>query len=448
VYHRSLSTPANASVTIDPTAGNAVTFATPMNYHGTTTIGQGAALLLGTGHTGGDSSLLIGASNDRIIDDGALTVRNAATPATLGNITGSGSFTQDGSATTTLIGTTTYTGPTTISAGTLALGQGSSGIEASSAVTLSSSGSVLDLSRSGGRTIRQLSGVAGSTLMLGGNTLTVATNGATTFAGAITGTGAGVTTSGAGTLTLTGQVQTPGGTWHLNQSTLALGTGAALHVGSLIEAPGATLSLSTSAVASAPLQASGAVRLDGSLQISAAPQLAAGQKLALIHDAGSSAVTGTFTGLPQGARVTVDGRAYAIDYSADGGHDVVLTSLTATPAATASVVGSGAANVDAAANHGASPRHAQALTTTLVALAAPAGALLAGVVILCVLVARRGLGRRSTGRRSTRHHTAPPHSRRAQRTRPSSPGAEPEPASATEPLPAPRGSDDDTLFIF
>jgi hypothetical protein len=190
------------------------------------------------------------------------------------------------------------------------------------------------------------------------------------------------------------------------------------------------------------------VRLDGSLQISAAPQLAAGQKLTLIHDSGSSAVTGTFTGLPQGARVTVAGRAYAIDYSADGGHDVVLTALTATPAATASVVGSGAANVDAAANHGASPPHAQALTATLVAYAAPAAVLLAGVVILCVLVARRGLGRRSTGRRSTRHRTAPPRSRRAQRTRPSPPGAESEPASATEPLPAPRGSDDDTLFIF
>jgi hypothetical protein len=39
VYHDSLSTPAAATVTLSPTAGNAVTFATPQNYHGTTTIG-------------------------------------------------------------------------------------------------------------------------------------------------------------------------------------------------------------------------------------------------------------------------------------------------------------------------------------------------------------------------------------------------------------------------
>jgi autotransporter-associated beta strand protein len=435
-------------VTIDPTAGNAVTFATPMNYHGTTTIGQGAALLLGTGHAGGDSSLLIGASNDRIIDDGALTVRNATTPVTLQNITGSGSFTQAGAATATLVGTTAFTGPTTISAGTLALGRGSSGLGASSAVTLTSPGTVLDLSRSGDQAIRQLSGVAGSTLMIGASTLTVATAGATIFAGAIVGTGAGVTTAGAGTLTLTGRAQTPGGTWHLNQGTLALGNGAALHLGSLIEAPGATLSLSAvaGAAANAPLQAGGTVRLDGSLKISAAPLLAAGQKLTLIHDTGSSAVSGTFTGLPQGARVTVDGRVYEIDYSADGGHDVVLTAPAVASAASASSAGSGAAG--AAAHHAAPDEHARALTTTLAAFAAPAAGLLAGAALLCVLVARRRRGRRLPGRRSTAHRTAPSRSRHASRKRPRPSGTEFDTAPATEPTPALPGINDDTIFIF
>ena len=102
IYHASLSTPANASISLAPTNGNAVTFAVPMNYHGTTTIGRGATLLLGTGSPGGDSSLLTGASSDQIVDNGMLTIRNTSSAITLANISGSGGLTQAGSATTTL----------------------------------------------------------------------------------------------------------------------------------------------------------------------------------------------------------------------------------------------------------------------------------------------------------------------------------------------------------
>jgi hypothetical protein len=77
VCHASLSTPANASISLAATTGNAVTFAVPMNYHGTTTIGRGATLLLGTGTSGGDSSLLTGASNDQVVDNGTRTEREA-----------------------------------------------------------------------------------------------------------------------------------------------------------------------------------------------------------------------------------------------------------------------------------------------------------------------------------------------------------------------------------
>ena len=446
IYQNSLSTPANASITISPTSGNAVTFATPMNYHGTTTIGHGATLLLGTGQPGGDSSLLTGASNDAVIDDGTLTVRNTKTPVTLENITGPGSLTQAGSAATTLVGTTSYTGPTTITGGTLALGQGADGLSASSSVTLTAPNAVLDLSQAGNQTIRQLSGVTGSTLKLGGSTLTITTSGAATYAGTITGTGAGVTTTGTGTLTLTGQTNTPGGTWHLNQGSLILGSGAALHLGSLIQAPGTTLSLNagtgSSPQANAPIQADGTVQLGGTLIITNAPQLTAGQKLTLIQDTGTSPITGTFTGLPQGATVTVDGHSYKIDYSADGGHDVDLTSPAAAASASASGTKTSAAVAAGATNHKALG-HARAVPLTLVAfVTVPAVLLIGAAIVFFMMAASRRSSRRPSPRRAK-----PARSRRAPRTPSDPPVTESDPAPATEPPPTWPGSDDDTLFI-
>lgn len=101
---------------LSPTSGNAVTFATPQNYHGSTEIGQGATLLLGTGAAGGDSGLLSGTGDDRIVDDGTLTIRNTSRAISLANISGPGALTQSGAAVTTLAGGTTYTGPTVVSA--------------------------------------------------------------------------------------------------------------------------------------------------------------------------------------------------------------------------------------------------------------------------------------------------------------------------------------------
>jgi len=342
VYHQSLSTPADASVTISPTPGNAVTFATPMNYHGTTTIGRGAELLLGTGTPGGDSSLLYGAPGDEITDDGTLVVRDISTAVTLRNISGSGSLTQSGPATTTLAGSTAYTGKTTISSGTLALAPGAAGIAASSGVTLPSAGAVLDVSRAGEQSVRQLSGAAGSIVRLGAGTLTVSTTVPATFAGSFSGTGGGLTTSGGGTLTLTGRSAAPGGTWHLGPGTLALSPGARISVGSLLQSAGSTLSLNLGAartstpgsggaatLAEAPVEAGGTVRLDGTLAITSAPRLAKGAQVTLIRDSAKAAISGTFSGMPQGGKITVDGRAYRIDYAADGGHDVVLASAVA-----------------------------------------------------------------------------------------------------------------------
>lgn len=322
IYHASLSTPADASISLAPTHGNAVTFAVPMNYHGTTTIGRGATLLLGTGTAGGDSSLLTGAPNDQIVDDGMLTVRNTSMAVTLANLSGSGGLTQAGSATTTLTGTVNYTGPTTISSGTLAVG-------------------------SAGISLRRLSG-AGGKLSIGSNALSIKTTDATTYAGSITGTSGGVTTTGSGTLTLTGHANTPRGTWHVQQGTLAIGSGGSLNVGSLVQSPGSTLSLTPGATA--PIQVSGAVRLGGALTVASVP---AGGNVVLIHETGTQAVSGTFTGLPQGAKLTVGGREYTISYTGGSGHDVTLSSAALATAGAGGAADGSPAAVNAAESGGA-----------------------------------------------------------------------------------------------
>jgi autotransporter-associated beta strand protein len=371
VYHASLSTPANASVTLAPTNGNAVTFAVPMNYHGTTTIGRGATLLLGTGSSGGDSSLLTGASNDQIIDNGMLTVRNTSTSITLANVSGSGGLVQSGS-TTTLSGAIRYTGPTTINAGTLAIA-------------------------SAGMRLNQLSGVARSSISLGSNSLSVSTSGATTYAGSITGTSGGLTTTGDGTLTLTGHASTPSGTWHVQQGTLAIGAGGSVSAGSLIESAGSTLSLAVGA--SAPVQVSGPVQLGGALKVASLPTVAAGDPITLIHEMGTQPITGTFTGLAQGAQLLVGGRAYTIDYAGGSGHDVVLT---ASAGAAASSTASGSAAVVNVADSSKATGSGGSSIGLLAGSTGAAAALVAGGVLFMKRKNQRkhGVGRRR--RRPTR----------------------------------------------
>jgi len=396
VFTQSLSTPADASVTISPTPGNAVTFATPMNYHGLTTIGTGAALLLGTGRSGGDSSLLTGAATDEIVDDGSLTVRDTATAVTLANVRGPGSLTQAGDATTTLTGITDYTGPTTVTAGTLALGPDAEGIAASSGVALAGAHAVLDLSTAGNQQIKSLSGVSGSRVVLGSRTLTVATADATTYAGSLTSTGGGLTTSGTGTLTLTGQADTPGGTWHLDRGALTLAPTATVDLASLVQAPGSTLSLQPTATgaSAAPIQATGAIRLGGKLVLRAVPSLAAGDSVVLIHDTGTKEIHGTFTGLPQGTKIVADGTTLTIDYSADNGHAVVLTAVRA---GTAGAVSGQPGTPDPAA-------HSTSRVTT-VALAAAATASAAVLAVGAFLFIRR---RRRPQTRHGAHRGVPP----------------------------------------
>jgi hypothetical protein len=165
VCHDSLATPAYADVSLLPTRGNDVTFAVPQNYHGTTAIGAGAVLRPGSGATGGDAALLSDTPTDHVVDGGALVLQNRATPLILSWISGIGSLSLAGWAATTLQAPVDYTGATTISGGTLALAA-CADLSASSEVRLTSAAAVLDLRRAGNQSVRALSGVRGSTILM------------------------------------------------------------------------------------------------------------------------------------------------------------------------------------------------------------------------------------------------------------------------------------------
>lgn len=109
-------------------------------------------------------------------------------------------------------------------AGTLALrGAGSLGNDAAP-LALAAVGGTFDISAADGdRAIGALSGVAGSTVVLGANTLTLGDAGNQTMAGAIAGSG-GIVKQGTGTLTLSGASGYAGGT-SLKQGRIDLGHG-------------------------------------------------------------------------------------------------------------------------------------------------------------------------------------------------------------------------------
>jgi hypothetical protein len=132
------------NVTVMGTPANDITFAQPQDYNGTTTIGSGATLRLGTGtlvpldyvtltsgvrsvqHIGdydGDSSLLTAESQrgdpaDKIVNDGTLIVQDINLAITLSHMSGAGRLVQTGPGMVTVLANT-YRGGTWLEDGTL-----------------------------------------------------------------------------------------------------------------------------------------------------------------------------------------------------------------------------------------------------------------------------------------------------------------------------------------
>ena len=203
--------------------------------------------LTGAGTTLGS---LAGASTSFNVNLGSkqLTVGgNNDSTSFAGRLNGSGgSIGKAGTGTWTLTnGTHTYDGLTTISGGTLAL-SGNGNLANSSGIALTNSGTTFDISAANGnRTIKDLSGVAGSAVVLGTRTLSVGTANDTTFAGDISGTG-GLTKQGSGTLTLSGSNAYTGATT-ITDGTLALSGSGNIGASSGVDLTGATARFDISA---------------------------------------------------------------------------------------------------------------------------------------------------------------------------------------------------------
>ncbi|MEU1915332.1 autotransporter-associated beta strand repeat-containing protein [Streptomyces massasporeus] len=293
-FHDTLSAPGAGDVVIAGTPGNDVTFAAVQYYDGSTTVEKGAVLRLGSGKRGGDGGLYTGGSHHRLVDNGALVLRNTDRPVTLSRLAGSGSVTQSGTATATLTGgAVTYTGPTTVSAGTLAL-RGGATLTHSRTIRLTSAGARLDAGRTGLRVATTLTGKG-------------------TVSGAVTNDGT-VTTG----LTVKGPyTQGPKGSLVLRNE---------------------------------PLTVTGRVRLAGDLDVSSAPRGA--PEITVLDHRGRARTSGTFTGLKEGARLRLAGTAYGVTYRGGDGNDVVLTAARAPrPSSTPSAPSAVAPRSAGAAQH-------------------------------------------------------------------------------------------------
>ncbi|QFR34477.1 autotransporter domain-containing protein [Ancylobacter sp. TS-1] len=206
---------------------------------------------------GGATSLTLAATGG-ITLEGTLNVAalGAADSFTLNGALGGedGALAKSGAGTVILTSASTFAAGTTISAGTLAL-SGSGALAATGALTLYGATSVFDISDAdGARSIGTLSGVAGSSIVLGDNDLTFGGSIDTTFAGSFAGTG-GLTKAGAGAVAFSGNSAAFTGTTSVTAGHLAVngtlggtvevGTGASLggtgSIGGLKVGAGGTL---------------------------------------------------------------------------------------------------------------------------------------------------------------------------------------------------------------
>ncbi|MBS0538759.1 MAG: autotransporter domain-containing protein [Proteobacteria bacterium] len=220
-------------------SGGLVNFSAANNFGTGTVTLNGGGLQWATGTSTDISSRLapIGTGGATFDTNG-----NSVTLATgLTGVSGDGGVTKNGSGTLTLTGANTYTGGTTVNAGTVAL-SGSGSIASSSGLNLAAAGAGFDISgTTSGATIKDLTGVSGSTIALGAKTLTAGTSNDTTFAGVLSGVGGGFTKQGSGTLTLSA-AETYTGLTTVSAGTLAL-TGSLAGAASV--AAGATLRSAT-----------------------------------------------------------------------------------------------------------------------------------------------------------------------------------------------------------
>ncbi|HEV8589467.1 MAG TPA: autotransporter-associated beta strand repeat-containing protein [Pyrinomonadaceae bacterium] len=256
--------------------------AEPVDVSGAGVGGAGAILnLSGTNTFAGDLTIKAASTfgsnagsltiSDTFSNSGfALTSTGAGDLIFSGVISSSGAFTKTGTGTTTLSAANTYTGLTTVTVGTLLVnGSLASGTTASlNGGTLGGTGTVRTVTATANGGVLSPGSPTGSPGILNAGNTTL--NSASTYLVQLNGTTAG---TGYDQLNVTGTV-------NLTDSTLSCTVGFAAAIGNTFT---------------------------------------------IINNDGSDAVTGTFSGLAEGARVTLSGQDFTISYVGGTGNDVVLT---------------------------------------------------------------------------------------------------------------------------
>ncbi|WP_280278920.1 autotransporter-associated beta strand repeat-containing protein [Sphingomonas sp. CBMAI 2297] len=194
------------------------------------------------------SGTALGNGSYAIANDGTIIFDESSSYFQIGVVSGSGALVKRGAGTLTLASANSFTGTTTIEAGTLSLSN-TGALAGSSAIALTGTNTVLDAAglNSDGLVLNNLSGVAGSRVLLSGKSTTLANSANTIFAGTLgstpTSTGA-LTKSGTGTLTLAGNNSDLLLPVLVNQGTLALSGGGTLASASYVAVNGGTFDIS------------------------------------------------------------------------------------------------------------------------------------------------------------------------------------------------------------
>ncbi len=299
-------------------SGGTVTFGNAAATGTGVDIGNSAYFGSGTSNGGTVGELNISAGNVTLHNSASLAaaVRLGTNTATGNNATVTASLNLTGG-TTTLGGDiirNTVSPRTTsnlkVSGGTLDMGGHDIGTATEPITLTTESGTISN--------IKSINGTAGLTKSTA-NTLTIA--GTNTYSGAtIVSTGTlALSGSLSGALTVNGGTFTPLG--------LPTATGAfSMNSTSTYQT---RISGATPGTLYDQLTAGGSVTLGGPLNLIASPGLAAGTSFIILNKTSAGAITGIFTGKPEGSTFTEDGYTWIISYLGGDGNDATLTIPTA-----------------------------------------------------------------------------------------------------------------------
>jgi len=335
------------------------------SYAGSTTIGAGtlsvasdANLGSGTVNLAAGSTLAItGATtiDNAVALTGNATVSSSANATLSGAISGGFNLAKTGAAALTLSGSNSYSGTTTVAAGALGIaGDGNLGGDAlilAAGTTLAISGSTTidnSLVLAGDATVQAASAVTWAGVISGSNTL--AKTGAGTLTLSASNTATGTTTVSAGTLSVTGSTAgatttasggTLGGTGTLggmvtvqNGGILSPGVspGTLTVNGDLTMAAGSALAVEINGTTAGTQYDQ--IIVNGTVDVSGATLSAthgyasgSGDSYTIIVNDAADAVTGSFSGLAEGATIAAGGNGTVLTASYIGGtgNDFTLT---------------------------------------------------------------------------------------------------------------------------